>query len=123
MAGRLEDAGKLGLWKAGGRSLDRRLPQSRPALILALFPPWWHHLQNLLFGRIRPAPPSGFHPPFPVVLLSLPVTMQLWHTLLRLGLLASAAVPTGAASTWGFTDATVSVHTKGAGVGSGSKEE
>ncbi|KAH8428535.1 putative oligosaccharyltransferase subunit ribophorin II [Aspergillus melleus] len=48
--------------------------------------------------------------------------MQLWHTLLQLGLLASTAVPTGAAS-WGFTDATVSVHTKGAGVGSGSKDD
>ncbi|KAA8648973.1 putative oligosaccharyltransferase subunit ribophorin II [Aspergillus tanneri] len=49
--------------------------------------------------------------------------MQLWHTFLQLGLLASAAIPTSAASVWGFTDATVSVHTKGAGVGSGSKEQ
>lgn len=56
------------------------------------------------------------------LLLPFLVKMQLWHTLLQLGLLASTAVPTGAAS-WGFTDATVSVHTKGAGVGSGSKNE
>ncbi|KAF7139686.1 hypothetical protein CNMCM5793_007337 [Aspergillus hiratsukae] len=49
--------------------------------------------------------------------------MQLWHTALQLCLLASAAIPTAAASSWGFTDATVSVQTKGAGVGSGLKEK
>jgi oligosaccharyltransferase complex subunit delta (ribophorin II) len=49
--------------------------------------------------------------------------MQLWHTVLQLSLLAFTAVPTAAASAWGFTDATVSVHAKGAGVGSGLKEE
>ncbi|KAF9885815.1 hypothetical protein FE257_012286 [Aspergillus nanangensis] len=49
--------------------------------------------------------------------------MQLWHSLLQLGLLASTAVPTVAASAWGFTDATVSVHSKGSGVGAGLKEK
>ncbi|KAF7597273.1 hypothetical protein BBP40_008115 [Aspergillus hancockii] len=49
--------------------------------------------------------------------------MQLWHTVLQLSLLAFTAAPTAAASAWGFTDATVSVHAKGAGVGSGFKEE
>ncbi|KAB8078373.1 hypothetical protein BDV29DRAFT_10118 [Aspergillus leporis] len=49
--------------------------------------------------------------------------MQLWHTVLQLSLLAFTAVPTAAASAWGFTDATVSVHAKGAGVGSGLKED
>ncbi|PWY86031.1 hypothetical protein BO70DRAFT_360837 [Aspergillus heteromorphus CBS 117.55] len=48
--------------------------------------------------------------------------MQLWHSVLQLSLLASAAIPSAAAATWGFTDATVSVNTKGAGVGSGVKE-
>ncbi|RAH51419.1 putative oligosaccharyltransferase subunit ribophorin II [Aspergillus brunneoviolaceus CBS 621.78] len=49
--------------------------------------------------------------------------MQLWHSLLQLSVLASTALPTAvAASAWGFTDATVSVHTKGAGVGAGFKE-
>ncbi|PYH87565.1 hypothetical protein BO71DRAFT_489471 [Aspergillus ellipticus CBS 707.79] len=48
--------------------------------------------------------------------------MQLWHSVLQLSLLASAAIPTAAAAAWGFTDATVSVSTKGAGVGSGLKE-
>ncbi|KAI9931034.1 hypothetical protein ASPWEDRAFT_99531 [Aspergillus wentii DTO 134E9] len=48
--------------------------------------------------------------------------MQLWNTALQLCLLASAAVPATAAS-WGFTDATVSVQTKGAGVGAGLKEQ
>ncbi|PWY93496.1 oligosaccharyltransferase subunit ribophorin II [Aspergillus sclerotioniger CBS 115572] len=48
--------------------------------------------------------------------------MQLWHSVLQLFLLASAAIPTATASTWGFTDATVSVNTKGAGVGTGVKE-
>ncbi|KAE8348705.1 Oligosaccharyltransferase subunit Ribophorin II-domain-containing protein [Aspergillus coremiiformis] len=49
--------------------------------------------------------------------------MQLWHTILQLSLLAVTAAPTAAAaSAWGFTDATVSVHAKGAGVGSGLKE-
>ncbi|KAB8249906.1 Oligosaccharyltransferase subunit Ribophorin II-domain-containing protein [Aspergillus flavus] len=48
--------------------------------------------------------------------------MQLWNTVLQLSLLAFTAAPTAAASAWGFTDATVSVQTKGAGVGSGLKE-
>ncbi|GES62421.1 oligosaccharyltransferase subunit ribophorin II [Aspergillus terreus] len=49
--------------------------------------------------------------------------MQLWSSLLSLGLLASTALPTAAASAWGFTDATVSVHSKGSGVGAGLKEK
>ncbi|BCR83489.1 putative oligosaccharyltransferase subunit ribophorin II [Aspergillus chevalieri] len=47
--------------------------------------------------------------------------MHLWHSL-QLCLLA-AAISARAASTWGYTDATVSVQTKGAGVGSGFKQE
>lgn len=50
------------------------------------------------------------------------VNMQLWHSALRLCLLVSA-IPAQAASAWGFTDATVSVQTKGAGVGSGLKQQ
>ncbi|KAL2870228.1 putative oligosaccharyltransferase subunit ribophorin II [Aspergillus lucknowensis] len=48
--------------------------------------------------------------------------MQWWQTILQLSLLASSALPAAAAS-WGFADATVSVQTKGAGVGSGPKHE
>ncbi|KAE8145105.1 Oligosaccharyltransferase subunit Ribophorin II-domain-containing protein [Aspergillus avenaceus] len=48
--------------------------------------------------------------------------MQLWHSVLQLSLLVFTAAPTAAASAWGFADATVSVHTKGAGVGAGFKE-
>ncbi|KAL4885543.1 Oligosaccharyltransferase subunit Ribophorin II-domain-containing protein [Aspergillus karnatakaensis] len=48
--------------------------------------------------------------------------MQWWQTVLQLSVLASAALPAAAAS-WGFADATVSVQTKGAGVGAGLKEE
>lgn len=51
-----------------------------------------------------------------------PDTMHWWHSALQLSLLASAALPAAVAS-WGFADATVSVQTKGAGVGAGSKEE
>lgn len=47
----------------------------------------------------------------------------MWNTVLQLSLLAFTAAPTAAASAWGFTDATVSVQTKGAGVGSGLKEK
>ncbi|KAL3473595.1 Oligosaccharyltransferase subunit Ribophorin II-domain-containing protein [Aspergillus californicus] len=48
--------------------------------------------------------------------------MQWWQTILQLSLLASSALPAAAAG-WGFTDATVSVQTKGAGVGAGLKEQ
>ncbi|KAL5342838.1 Oligosaccharyltransferase subunit Ribophorin II-domain-containing protein [Aspergillus crustosus] len=48
--------------------------------------------------------------------------MQWWQTVFQLSLLASAALP-AAASSWGFADATVSVQTKGAGVGAAFKEE
>ena len=48
--------------------------------------------------------------------------MQLWHSALQLCLLFSA-IPAQAAAAWGFTDATVSVQTKGAGVGSGSRQQ
>lgn len=50
-------------------------------------------------------------------------TMQFWHTALRLCLLASAVLHSGAEASWGYTDATVSVQTKGAGVGTGLKEQ
>lgn len=48
--------------------------------------------------------------------------MHLRQSVVQLALLASA-IPAQAASVWGFTDATVSVQTKGAGVGSGLKLE
>ncbi|PTU24104.1 hypothetical protein P175DRAFT_0497220 [Aspergillus ochraceoroseus IBT 24754] len=48
--------------------------------------------------------------------------MQWWQTVLQLSLLASTAIPSVAAASWGFTDATVSVQTKGAGVAAGLKE-
>ncbi|BCS21007.1 putative oligosaccharyltransferase subunit ribophorin II [Aspergillus puulaauensis] len=48
--------------------------------------------------------------------------MHWWQTVFQLSLLASTALPAAAAS-WGFADATVSVQTKGAGVGAGLKEE
>lgn len=50
--------------------------------------------------------------------------MNLWQATLRFCLLASAALPAAtAASAWGFTDATVAVQPKGAGVNGGFKEE
>lgn len=49
--------------------------------------------------------------------------MHFWHSALRLALLASAALQSGAQSTWAYTDATVSVQTKGTGVGAGLKEQ
>lgn len=42
---------------------------------------------------------------------------------MRLFLLASTFLPAYAATSWGFTDATVSVQTKGAGVGNELKEK
>ncbi|PLN77005.1 oligosaccharyltransferase subunit ribophorin II [Aspergillus taichungensis] len=48
--------------------------------------------------------------------------MKLGNSLLQLALWGVAALPTVTAAAWGFTDATVSVHTKGAGVGTGSKD-
>jgi oligosaccharyltransferase complex subunit delta (ribophorin II) len=50
--------------------------------------------------------------------------MLWWQTLFQLSLLSSVALPAAAAAaSWGFADATVSVQTKGAGVGAGFKEE
>ncbi|KAJ5095990.1 hypothetical protein NUU61_005346 [Penicillium alfredii] len=49
--------------------------------------------------------------------------MHLWQATVPFCLLASAALPAAAASAWGFTDATVAVQSKGAGVNSGLKEE
>lgn len=49
--------------------------------------------------------------------------MRFWQGALRFLLCASAAIPIEAASSWGFGDATVSVQTKGAGVGAGLKEK
>lgn len=48
--------------------------------------------------------------------------MHMWQATVKLCLLASAALPAAAASAWGFTDATVAVQPKGAGVNSGFKE-
>lgn len=49
--------------------------------------------------------------------------MQFWNTAIRFFLLASAALPAAADAAWGYTDATVSVQTKGAGIGAGLKEQ
>ncbi|KAL2013326.1 hypothetical protein VTN00DRAFT_851 [Thermoascus crustaceus] len=49
--------------------------------------------------------------------------MRLLHCALQLGLLSAALPSAYAASAWGFSDATVSVQTKGAGVGAGLKEK
>ncbi|KAK2761330.1 hypothetical protein FQN54_001852 [Arachnomyces sp. PD_36] len=48
--------------------------------------------------------------------------MMLLRTALQLGLLVASAPSAWAASSWGFSDATVSIQTKGAGVGTGFKE-
>lgn len=50
-------------------------------------------------------------------------TMHLWQATAPLCLLASAALPTVAASAWGFTDASVAVQPKGAGINGGFKEQ
>lgn len=47
---------------------------------------------------------------------------MLLRSALQLGLLIASAPSTWAASSWGFSDATVSIQTKGAGVGQGLKE-
>lgn len=49
--------------------------------------------------------------------------MHLWQATAPLCLLASAALPTVAASAWGFTDASVAVQPKGAGINGGFKEQ
>jgi oligosaccharyltransferase complex subunit delta (ribophorin II) len=49
--------------------------------------------------------------------------MYLWQATTSFCLLASAALPTVAASAWGFTDATVAVQPKGAGINGGFKEQ
>ncbi|RMJ20916.1 Oligosaccharyltransferase subunit ribophorin II [Aspergillus sp. HF37] len=48
--------------------------------------------------------------------------MQFWHTALRLCLLA-APLRSAAETSWGYTDATVAVQAKGAGIGAGLKEQ
>ncbi|KAJ5280822.1 hypothetical protein N7478_006194 [Penicillium angulare] len=48
--------------------------------------------------------------------------MHLWQATAPFCLLAAAALPAAAASSWGFTDATVAVQPKGAGVNGGFKE-
>ncbi|KAJ6017784.1 hypothetical protein N7451_001163 [Penicillium sp. IBT 35674x] len=48
--------------------------------------------------------------------------MHMWQATVQFCLLASAALPAAAASAWGFTDATVAVQPKGAGVNGGFKE-
>ncbi|KAJ5294188.1 hypothetical protein PENANT_c028G04152 [Penicillium antarcticum] len=49
--------------------------------------------------------------------------MHLWQATVPFCLLAAAALPGAAASAWGFTDATVAVQHKGAGVNGGFKEQ
>ncbi|KAJ5812004.1 hypothetical protein N7474_008305 [Penicillium riverlandense] len=49
--------------------------------------------------------------------------MHLWQATVQFCLLASVAVPAAAASAWGYTDATVAVQSKGAGVNAGLKEQ
>ncbi|KAJ5949096.1 hypothetical protein N7454_000680 [Penicillium verhagenii] len=48
--------------------------------------------------------------------------MHLWPAIVPFCLLASAALPAVAATSWGFTDATVAVQPKGAGINGGYKE-
>jgi hypothetical protein len=50
-------------------------------------------------------------------------TMHLWQATVPFCLLAAAALPGAAATAWGFTDATVAVQPKGAGVNGGFKEQ
>lgn len=49
--------------------------------------------------------------------------MHLWQATVPFCLLAAAALPGAAATAWGFTDATVAVQAKGAGVNGGFKEK
>ncbi|KAJ5550846.1 hypothetical protein N7461_005544 [Penicillium sp. DV-2018c] len=49
--------------------------------------------------------------------------MHLWQATVPFSLLAVAALPGALATTWGFTDATVAVQPKGAGVNGGFKEQ
>lgn len=49
--------------------------------------------------------------------------MHLWHATVPFCLFAAAALPGAAATAWGFTDATVAVQAKGAGVNGGFKEQ
>jgi oligosaccharyltransferase complex subunit delta (ribophorin II) len=55
-------------------------------------------------------------------LLGIVFNMHMWQATVQFCLLASAALPAVAASAWGFTDATVAVQPKGAGVNAGFKE-
>jgi oligosaccharyltransferase complex subunit delta (ribophorin II) len=58
---------------------------------------------------------------FAFVILSF--KMHLWQATVPFCLLAAATLPGAAASAWGFTDATVAVQHKGAGVNGGFKEQ
>jgi hypothetical protein len=49
-------------------------------------------------------------------------TMRVLHSFVSSLLLSGAAI-VSAASSWGFEDATVSISSKGAGVGGGSKDK
>lgn len=49
--------------------------------------------------------------------------MHLWQATASFCLLAATAVPGVAASAWGFTDATVAVQPKGAGINGGFKDQ
>jgi hypothetical protein len=56
------------------------------------------------------------------LLLSISAIMRVVHSFVSSLLLSSATI-VSAASSWGFEDATVSVASKGAGVGGGSKDK
>ncbi|KAJ5337943.1 hypothetical protein N7541_009935 [Penicillium brevicompactum] len=49
--------------------------------------------------------------------------MHLWQATVPFCLLAAAALPGAAATAWGFTDATVAVQPKGAGINGGFKDQ
>ena len=49
--------------------------------------------------------------------------MYFWRSTLQFFLVLSGALTISAASTWGVSDATVSIHARGAGVGAGLKKQ
>jgi hypothetical protein len=100
-------------WTAGGWSLDRRLPQLPPCRLLSGCRP--SRRQLLLFFL------SDFT--CLVFLSFFNCKMHLLRHALQLGLLALTVPSVYATSSWGFSDATVSVQAKGAGVGAGFQEK
>ena len=49
--------------------------------------------------------------------------MHVWRAAVSFSLLVTGILPVAAAATWGFTDATVAVQPKGAGIKGGFKEQ